>query len=123
MMPVSAADADRAVSHLLMGSADKERVRGEVASGRLRLAWITVADQQAEDGDWVRLEAAGFRQDIRLLNKPYEVAVPYLPGSMVTVTGLVDGIDGDITVAVHVGGATVSLKPLKQGEELRIPTP
>jgi hypothetical protein len=123
MKPVTEAETDRAVSHLLMGSADKDRVREEVSSGRLRLAWITVADSFAEDGDWIRLEAAGFHQDIRLLNKPYEIAVPYLPGSMVTVTGLVDGIDGDITVAVHVGGATVSLKPLKQGEELRIPTP
>lgn len=123
MIPVTAAEVDGAIERLLMGDADKQRVREEVEDGRLRLAWITVSDTITEDGDWIRLEAAGFRQDIRLLHRPYQVAVPYLPGSTVVVTGLVDGIDGDITVAVYVGGSPVSLKPLKQGETLQIPTP
>jgi hypothetical protein len=123
MKPVAEADINQAISHLLMSASEKERVREAVSSNHLRLAWITVSDSVAEDGDWIRLEAAGFRQDIRLLNKPYEIAVPYVPGSMATVTGLVDGVDGDITVAVYVGSATVSLKPLTQGEVLQIPTP
>jgi hypothetical protein len=123
LRPVAASENERAISHLLMTEADKDRVREEVARGRLRLAWITLSDTQSEDGDWVRLEAAGFRQDVRLLNKPYLVAVPYLPGSTITVTGVVDGNGGNVTVAVYVGAARVSLKPLAPGETLQIPTP
>ena len=123
MTPVTAADTDQAITQLLMTDAQKQQVREEVSRDRVRLAWITVSDNLTEDGDWIRLEAAGFRQDIRLLNRPYRVAVPYLPGGMASVTGLVDGIDGDITVSVDSGGATVSLKPLKQGETLLLATP
>jgi hypothetical protein len=123
MTQVPAADTEQAIGQLLMSEARKQQVREEVSHDRLRLAWITVSDNITEDGDWIRLEAAGFRQDIRLLNRPYRVAVPYLPGGMASVIGLVDGIDGDITVSVYAGGATVSLKPLKEGETLLLPTP
>jgi len=123
MTPVAAAEAEQAIARLLLSEAQKEQVREDVSRGRLRLAWIKVSDNLTEDGDWIRLEAAGFRQDIRLLHQPYQIAVPYLPGSTATVTGLVDGIDGDITVSVSTGGGLISLKPLKQGETLQIPTP
>jgi len=123
MTPVSTAEKDQAIAHLLMSEAQKEQVREEVSRGQLRLAWIRVSDNLTEDGDWIRLEAAGFHQDVRLLNRPYQVAVPYLPGGTATITGLVDGIDGDITVSVSTGGGLVSLKPLKQGETLQVPTP
>ncbi|PWB65449.1 MAG: hypothetical protein C3F17_04070 [Bradyrhizobiaceae bacterium] len=107
----------------MMSAPEKDRVREELASGRLRLGWVTLSDIQQEDDDWVRLEAAGFRQDLRLLHKAYTIAVPYVPGLPITVTGLVDGGGGDITVAVYVGAAQISLRPLKKGEMLRIPTP
>jgi hypothetical protein len=123
LQPVAIADTERAINHLLMTAADKERAREEVANGKLRLAWITLSDNFDEDGDWVRLEAAGFRQDMRLLHSPYQVAVPYLPGSPITVTGLIDGGGGNITVTVYAGAARVSLKPLAQGETLYIPAP
>ncbi len=123
MTPVAAAEAEQAIARLLMSEARKEQVREDISRGRLRLAWIKVSDNLTEDGDWIRLEAAGFRQDIRLLHQPYQIAVPYLPGSTATVTGLVDGIDGDITVSVSTGAGLISLKPLKQGETLQIPTP
>lgn len=123
LQPVAKAETDRAINHLLMTAADKERAREEVTNGKLRLAWITLSDNFDEDGDWVRLEAAGFRQDVRLLHSPYQVAVPYLPGSPITVTGLVDGAGGNITVTVYVGASRVSLKPLARGEVLYIPAP
>jgi hypothetical protein len=123
LQPVAASDNDRAIGHLLMSAPDKDKVREDVSQGRLRLAWITLSDNFDEDGDWVRLEAGGFRQDVRLLHSPYQVAVPYLPGSPITVTGLIDGAGGNITVTVYVGAARVSLKPLAQGEVLSIPAP
>ena len=123
LLPVAENDTARAINHLLMTGADKESARAGVSNGKLRLAWITLSDNFDEDGDWVRLEAAGFRQDVRLLHNPYQVAVPYLPGSPITVTGLIDGSGGNITVTVNVGAARVSLKPLTQGETLYIPAP
>jgi hypothetical protein len=123
LQPVAANDIDRALTHLLMSAADKDKVREGVSRGNLRLAWITLSDNFDEDGDWIRLEAAGFRQDVRLLKRPYLVAVPYLPGSTITVTGLIDGGGGNITAAVYVGAVRVSLKALAQGEVLTIPAP
>jgi len=121
--PAAASESEQAIARLMMSDADKDKVRAEVARGKVRLGWITVSDIQQEDGDWVRLEAAGFRQDVRLLHRPYTVAVPYLPGSVITVTGLVDGGGGNVTVAVYVGSVQVSLKPLAKGETLQIPAP
>jgi hypothetical protein len=121
--PVAAAETDEAIGRLMMGGPEKEKVRTELADGKLRLGWITVLDNYEEDGDWVRIGGAGFQQDVRLLHKPYTMAVPYLPGMPVTVTGLVDGGGGDITVSVSVGSAVVSLKPLKTGEVVQISSP
>ena len=60
---------------------------------------------------------------MRLFHKPYTVAVPYLPGQPVLVTGLKDGGGGDITVTVMVGLAKLSLKPLKERETLQLVPP
>jgi len=121
--PVVAKDTERAIAALMMTEPQKAEVRTALSDGRLRLGWITVSDVQAEDGDWVRLAAGPFLQDVRLLHKPYTIAVPYMPGMPVTVTGLVDGGGGDITVAVYLGSSQISLKPLKKGEVLQIPSP
>ena len=121
--PVSAGESEAAIGRLMMSDPDKQKIRAALAEGKLRLGWVTLSDIQAEDGDWVRFMAGGFRQDVRLLHKSYTIAVPYMPGLPVTVMGLVDGGGGDITVAVYVNAARVSLRPLKKGETLQIPTP
>jgi len=119
--PVAAAEIDRAIATLAMSEQDRSRVRSAVSSGKTRLGWVTVSDAQAEDGDWVAVSGAGFRQDIRIAKKPLLVAVPYAPGTPVTVTGLVDGQGGGITLSVHLGGGIVNLKPLQRGESLEVP--
>lgn len=121
--PIASTETEQAIGKLMMSGPEKERVRAEVADGKLRLGWITVSDNFDEDGDWVRVSAAGFRQDVPLKHAPYTFAIPYLPGTPVTVTGLVDGGGGDITVSVYVGTAVLSLKPLKTGETLQVPAP
>jgi hypothetical protein len=123
MQPVAAGESAGAIARLMMSGPEKEKVRTELADGKLRLAVITVSDNFDEDGDWVRISAAGLQQDVRLLHNPYTVTVPYLPGMPVSVSGLVDGGGGDITVSVYVGAARLSLKPLKTGEVLQIPAP
>jgi hypothetical protein len=119
--PVAASEIDRAIATLAMSEQERGRVRSAVNSGKTRLGWVTVSDAQAEDGDWVAVSGAGFRQDIRIGKKPLLVAVPYAPGTPVTVTGLVDGQGGGITLSVHLGGGIVNLKPLQRGESLEVP--
>lgn len=121
--PVTAAELDKAIGLLMLADADKAKIRAEVQKGAMRIALITVIDNDSEDGDWVTIAGAGFRQDVRLFHKPYTVAVPYLPGQPVLVTGLKDGGGGDITVTVMVGLAKLSLKPLKERETLQLVPP
>ena len=120
---VPLADTDKAIALLALADADKDSIRREVQRGSLRLALITVLDNDAEDGDWISIIAAGYRQDVRLFHKHYTVAVPYLPGSTIAVTGLKDGGGGDITVTVLVGGAKLALKPLKERETIQLTPP
>jgi hypothetical protein len=121
--PIGPGETEQAFGKLMMSGPDKEKVRAELADGKLRLGWITVSDNFDEDGDWVRISAAGFRQDVPLKHAPFTFAIPYLPGTPVTVTGLVDGAGGDITVSVYVGTAVLSLRPLKTGETLQVAAP
>lgn len=114
---------ERAIATLMMTETEKADVRRAIEKGSARLGWITVSDIRAEDGDWVRIAGGPFVQDVRLLHKPYTVAVPYLPGVPISVTGMVDGGGGDITVAVYLGSSQISLKPLKKGETLHLPSP
>ena len=121
--PVVRAELDRAFATLIMSDADKARVREAVTAGKANIAWINVSDSQAEDGDWVRVTAAGFSQDVRLFRNPLRVAVPYVPGTPVTVTGLIDGDGHSITVAVHFSGSIFGLKPMRKGESITVPAP
>jgi hypothetical protein len=119
--PVAAAEIERAIATLAMSDQDRSRVRTAVNGGKARLGWVTVSDAMNEDGDWVAVTGAGFRQDVRLSKRPLLVAVPYAPGTPVTITGLVDGQGGGITLSVHLGGGIVNLKPLQRGESLEVP--
>jgi len=121
--PVNPAESEQAIAQLMMSAPDKEKVRTALAEGKMRLGWVTLSDFEDEDGDWVRFMAGGLRQDVRLLHNAYTIAVPYVPGTPVSVMGLIDGGGGDITVAVYVNSARISLRPLKKGETLQIPSP
>jgi hypothetical protein len=121
--PVAAAEVEQAIGAILGTDADKARLRGEIASGRTRVGWLTVLDSDAEDGDWVTVSSAGFSQQVRLYHAPTTIAVPYAPGVPVTVTGMVDGDGKSITVAVRVGTNSFVLAPMQPGTSVQVPTP
>jgi hypothetical protein len=119
--PVAANDTDRAIQMLGMSDADRAQVQQAVKSGKAQLGWITLSDFATEDGDWVTISGAGFKQDVRLFKKAMTHAVPFTPGTPVTITGLYDP-GGGITLNAHVGTATVGLKPIVRGESITVPT-
>ena len=121
--PVAAGDVEQAIGAIPGTDADKARLRGEIASGRTRIGWLTVLDSDAEDGDWVTVSSAGVSQQVQLFHAPTTIAVPYAPGAPVTVTGMVDGDGKGITVAVRVGINSFVLAPMRPGTSVQVPTP
>jgi hypothetical protein len=123
LRPVQTSELERAITEVRLAEAEKERLRGEIAAGDTRLAWIVLSDWDKEDGDWVLASAAGYAQHVRLYHRPTTLAVPYKPGVPITLTGNVDGDNGGwITVAVHMGEARVPLS-LRLGQTVQVPTP
>lgn len=121
--PVKPVEIDQAIAALVMSEPQKEQVRQAVKKDAMRIAWVQLSDSFDEDGDWVKVTAGGFSQNLRLFKKPLRFAIPYVPGAPVAVTGLIDGEGGGITVAVHSGASTFGLKPLVKGETIMVPTP
>jgi hypothetical protein len=121
--PVAKAEVDLAIRSLIMSDAQKQRVRTALDEGRLRIAWTNLFDSEVEDGDWVRVTAGGFSQDVRLFKDPLRVAVPYMPGAPILITGLIDGDGHGITVGVHSGTSMFALKPLVKGESIQVTSP
>lgn len=121
--PVAAREIDQAIAILIMPEAQKAQVRQALDKRTLRISWMHLSDSEAEDGDWVMVSAGGFNQSVRLFKDPLRVAVPYVPGVPIAVTGLIDGDGNGITVAVHAGASTFKLKYLVRGETIQVPTP
>lgn len=120
---IAANEIDKAIAGLIMADTDRTRVRQAVMQKQINLAAISVSDSDVEDGDWVRITAGGFSQDVRLFKKPIQVVVPYVPGAPILLSGLVDGDGRSITVAVHSSGGQYALKPLQKGESIQVPSP
>jgi len=119
--PVQTSELERAIAEMRLPEAEKERLRGEIAAGDTRLAWIVLSDWLEEDADGVLVSAAGYAQHVRLFHRPTTLAVPYKPGVPITLTGDVDG-GGGITVGVHMGEGRVPLR-LRPGQAVQVPTP
>ena len=121
--PVAANEIDQAVAALILPEQQKAQVRQALNKHALKIAWVNLSDSEAEDGDWVSVSSGGYNQSVRLFKDPLRVAVPYVPGVPVAVTGLIDGDGNGITVAVHSGASTFKLKHLVRGETIQVPTP
>jgi hypothetical protein len=121
--PVAPGEIDQAIAILIMPEAQKAQVRQALSKQTLKIAWMHLSDSEAEDGDWVSVAAGGFNQSVRLFKDPLRVAVPYVPGVPIAVTGQIDGDGNGITVAVHSGASTFRLKYLVRGETIQVPTP
>ncbi len=83
-----------------------------------RLAWVTLWDTDAEDGDVVRLDSEGYSRTVTLAKKPVTFAVPVTRSGIIKVTGVRDGEGGGITVGLASGTSQAVFPIMSTGQTL-----
>lgn len=123
LTPVAPEEIDRAIEEMPETVSEEQRqdIRERVDAGTVRLAWLTLWDTHAEDGDILRFESsASFPIDVTALNAKTTIAIPYPPEGAVQVTGMVDG-GGGITIALESGATQIAWPTMAPGDTLRLP--
>lgn len=111
---------DNVVSLLHVPENRKAYVKSELDKGRMRVGSISVWDSVAEDGDEIRLSAAGIDQVVRIAHTPRTYLVPHFPGGSMRISGTRDGGEG-ITLGIKTMLGPVHLPRLAVGEVMEIP--
>lgn len=120
--PLVANSSKHIFSGLAMPEPEKERLRAQMRNTQLRIGAITVWDTVDEDGDRIRITAAGFTQDVTILHKPATFFVPYLPGGSVRIEATRDG-GGGVTLGMRTVLGDMPLPALSVGQVLEIALP
>ena len=95
-------------------------LQADIQHGKTKLAWITVWDDLAEDGDIINIQAGGFNAQISLMNNPQKIAVPINQGE-IKIVGVADG-GGGITLGFKTTTGAISLPLIAVGQTITIPT-
>ena len=115
--PVEKAKAEKA---LQLPPAETKKIMQAAEKGEVRLAWVTVWDNEAEDGDVVRISSEGYSVQVALLNRPTTVIIPAPAGGKFAITGVRDG-GGGITVGVKTVSGEIPFPPMAPGQTLTLP--
>ena len=118
---VGADELDQAIASMPVSDQQRAEVQQEVQSGHMRLAWLTLWDTHAQDGDILRFESdAALPVEVMALNAPTTLAIPFPASGMIKVTGVVDG-GGGITIALKSGAAQIAWPTMQPGDTLSLP--
>ncbi|MEM1019151.1 MAG: hypothetical protein AAGJ09_01530 [Pseudomonadota bacterium] len=118
---VSYDDVDSAIDTMSDDPAVKEEIQTAVSTGEIQLAWLTLWDTHAEDGDILRFEAAGVVPvEVMAMNAKTTIAIPYPADGNVTVTGVRDG-GGGITIALESGATQIAWPTMQTGQSINLP--
>lgn len=99
--PVSPGERRAALATMGLPSGALAALERDLASGAVKLGWVSLRDDRMEDGDTVTVQSAGFHARVVLRSAPIRVAVPVAAaGGMVNVAGTYDG-GGGITVEMQ----------------------
>ena len=94
----------------------RQALEQDLVEGRAHLGWLTLWDDQVQDGDVIALSGAGFSKTISLTKQPQQIAVPISrQGDSFVVKGIRDGGAG-ITVAATTDAGTVPMPIMAPGE-------
>lgn len=118
---VTADEMDQAIESLPVTDEQRVQMAEKVSAGRLDLAWVTVWDTHAEDGDVLQFSSsASIPVEVTALNAKTTLAIPYPVDGDVTVTGVKDG-GGGITIALQSGAAQIAWPTMQPGDVLQLP--
>lgn len=92
--------------------------RAAPASEPVRLAWLTLWDTDAEDGDVVRIDSRGYSRTVVLKKQAVTFAIPIPSDGVVKVTGVHDGDGGGITVGLASGASRAIFPIMSEGQTL-----
>lgn len=138
LFKVSSDDTASAINGMQLPPADQQALRAElgvpapapqagpqaapqaavVGRHQTALAWITLWDTDAEDGDVVKLDSMGYTRTVSLRHQPQTFAVPVPTDGVVQITGLRDGEGGGITVGLASGAAQAVFPVMSTGQVL-----
>jgi len=129
---VAPSEREQAISTMGLTTEEQQALSSELGVARspapraaaderpLRLAWITLWDTHAQDGDMVRVDSSGFSTTVTLSNTPITFAVPVPEQGVVNLTGIRDG-GGGITIGAMSGAQRVALPVMSVGQVLGVP--
>ena len=118
---VGADEVDQAIASMPVSDEQRAEVHEKVQSGQMRLAWLTLWDTHAQDGDILRFESdAALPVEVMALNAPTTLAIPFPASGTVKVTGVVDG-GGGITIALKSGATQIAWPTMQPGDTLNLP--
>lgn len=99
----------------------REEMREQIQNDGLQLAWVTLWDTHAEDGDILRFESSSsIPIEVKALNAKTTIAIPYPADGKVLVTGVVDG-GGGITIALESGATSIAWPTMAVNDQLLLP--
>jgi len=118
-VPVNFLDRDERARAKAASGLDEEQAEHllkEAEGGYISLAWVTVWDNLAEDGDVIEVSAGGMTRTVPILNEPTTIVVPYsIDSAQIKIRGVRDG-GGGITVAARTANGSLPLPPMNEGE-------
>ena len=116
-------DVDKAIDEMppSVTTEQRQQLRTEIKQGRTKLAWLTLWDTHAEDGDILRFQSSSsIPVEITALNSKTTIAIPYPADGEVLVTGVHDG-GGGITIALESGATQIAWPTMQPGDTLKLP--
>lgn len=136
LVEVSADQWDAAVDSMQLGISDKKAILNDIRSpseklpstntpikrsdARSKLAWITLWDSDAEDGDVVKIDSGGYSRTVNLTKTPVTFAIPVPKNELINVTGMRDGEGGGITTGISSGGTQVVFPIMSAGQKINL---
>ena len=110
----------KAQTALNLPGPEAQKIMQAADSGQLQLAWVTVWDNCADDGDIIQISSQGFSAKVNLHNTPTTVVIPVTSGGTVQLTGVYDG-GGGITAAARTLAGEIPFPPLDLGTSATLP--
>ncbi|WP_330565706.1 hypothetical protein [Pseudomonas yamanorum] len=101
LKPITQASLAAVVEGMPLSPGCKKRLNQKLATAsHPQLAWISLRDTDAEDGDVVRVDSLEYSRTVKLTRAPLLVAVVVVDGGTLSITGIRDGDGNGITLGL-----------------------